>query len=119
MFEGLIGAILIDQDFNYDRTKEIVWKMIGKYIEVFTDKNHVKGFPVMSFLKTNNYANCKIKLTSKTSKDGKFEYGLMDRKNTVVEKCYAANEKDAWDIIMEKIEAKQKGMIEEDGDQSD
>jgi len=32
VFEGLIGAILIDQKFDYYKTKEIVWKMIGKYI---------------------------------------------------------------------------------------
>ncbi len=77
--------------------------MIGIYIEVFTDKEHVKGFPVMSFLQNNNYANCRIDKISKDSKDGKFEYGLIDRKHSVIEKCFAANEKDAWDIIMEMI----------------
>lgn len=36
----------------------------------------------------------------------------------MIEKCFANNEKDAWDIIMEKIEAKQKGTLpaEEDED---
>jgi len=38
---------------------------------------------------------------------------LIDRKHTVIEKCYAANEKDAWDIILEIIEAKQKGNFNE------
>ncbi len=114
----MIGAILIDNDFNYDMTKKIVWDMIGKYIEVFTDKNHVKGFPVMSFLKNNNYTNCRIDKISKSTKDDKFHYGLIDRKHTIIEKCYACNEKDAWDIIMEKIEAKQKGVITEDLDES-
>ena len=91
--------------------------MIGKYIEVFTDKNHIKGLAVMSFLKNNNYANCRIDKISKQTKDDKFHYGLFDRKHTVIEKCYACNEKDAWDIIMEKIEAKNKGVpIEEDDD---
>lgn len=65
VFEGLIGAILIDQEFNYYRTKEIVWKMIGKYIEVFTNKENVKGFPVMNFLQNNNYTNCRIDKISK------------------------------------------------------
>jgi dsRNA-specific ribonuclease len=116
VFEGLIGAILIDNDFNYDVTKNIVWKMIGKYIEVFTDKNHIKGLGVMSFLKNNNYVNCKIEKISKSTKDGKFQYGLKDRKHTIIEKCYACNEKDAWDIIMEKIEAKSKGVVVEDDD---
>jgi hypothetical protein len=119
VFEGLIGAILIDNDFNYEMTKNIVWKMIGKYIEVFTDKSHIKGLTVMNFLKNNNYANCKIGILSKSTKDGKFQYGLIDRKHTTIEKCYACNEKDAWDIIMEKIEAKNKGALIEDEDEDE
>lgn len=71
----------------------------------------------MNFLQNNNYANCRIEKISKIAKDGKFQYGLIDRKHTVIEKCYAANEKDAWDIILEKIEAKQKGKLnDEDSD---
>ncbi len=70
VFEGLIGAILIDNDFNYYKTKEIVWKMIGKYIEVFTDKENVKGFTGINYLQNNNYMNCKIQKISKNSRDG-------------------------------------------------
>jgi hypothetical protein len=58
--------------------------MIGKYIEVFTDKNHVKGLAVMSFLKNNNYTNCRIDKISKETKNDKFQYGLLDRKQTVI-----------------------------------
>jgi hypothetical protein len=65
--------------------------MIGKYIEIFTDKNNVKGFPVMTFLKNNNYTNCRIEKISKDTKNGKFEYGLIDRKHTTIERCFAAN----------------------------
>lgn len=67
----------------------------------------------MNFLQNNNYSSCRIDKISKETKDGKFQYGLIDRKHTVIEKCYALNEKDAWDIILEIIEAKQKGKISE------
>ena len=74
----------------------------------------------MNFLKNNNYTNCRIQKISKQTKDGKFQYGLIDRKHTAIEKCYACNEKDAWDIIMEKIEAKNKGaQIQEKDDSED
>lgn len=45
----------------------------------------------MNFLQNNNYANCRIDKISKIPKDGKFQYGLIDRKHTVIEKCYALN----------------------------
>ena len=37
----------------------------------------------------------------------------------MIEKCFANNEKDAWDIIMEKIEAKQKGTLPAEVDEDD
>lgn len=38
----------------------------------------------MNFLQNNNYANCRIDKISKIPKDGKFQYGLIDRKHTVI-----------------------------------
>jgi len=63
VFEGLIGAIFIDQDFDYPKTRKIVMDMIGDYIKTFTDKDYVKDFPIFkyqTFLMNNNYKKCRI-----------------------------------------------------------
>jgi hypothetical protein len=65
--------------------------MIGKYIKIFTDKEHVEGFSVLNFLNANNYKNCRVEKIPSEQKDGKFKFGLIDRKLLCIADCYADN----------------------------
>lgn len=58
--------------------------MIGEYIKVFTDKENIKGSTSIDFLNNNNYTNSKIDKISKETKNGKFRYGLIDRKHNTI-----------------------------------
>ena len=63
IFESLIGAILIDNEFNYDDTKRIVLDLIEKYIKHFTSLSFVQECPTFKYkeyLDQNNYKKYKL-----------------------------------------------------------
>ncbi len=43
VFEGLIGAIFVDTDMNYIKTKEIIMGFMESFIKYFTDIENVKA----------------------------------------------------------------------------
>lgn len=92
VFEGLVGAIFIDCQFNYVKTKEVVLNFAGKFFNHFTEMDNLKVYPAYKFreyLQKNNYRNYKIvKDSSAQPENGKFRFILTDQKGTVIEECW-------------------------------
>lgn len=49
IFESLIGAILIDNEFRYEDTKVVVMSFMEKYIKHFTSLSFVRECPTFKY----------------------------------------------------------------------
>lgn len=102
VFESLIGAIFIDNEFSYEDTKMIVMQMIEPYIRHFTDMSFIEQSPNYKFkeyLDQNNYKQVKVvKSFEESVVAGEYMYKFTDKAGNVIgESVSATNEKDAWD----------------------
>lgn len=88
VFESLIGAILIDNEFNYEDTKAIVMNMIEKYIRHFTSTSFIEQSPTYKFkeyLDQNNYKKIKIsKVAEEGISDGGYLYRFSDKSGNMI-----------------------------------
>lgn len=58
VFEALVGAIFIDNDFNYNSSRDVVLGVMGNFIQRFTSSDFVTTSPIKlfkDFLDRNQY----------------------------------------------------------------
>lgn len=106
IFESLVGAILMDTDFNYEETKHVVLNLTEKYIKHFTSIEFVRECPNYKFkeyLDQNNYKKYRLqKVQEEGIVEGKYLYQLTDKNGNIIgEPVRAVSEKDAWDVLFE------------------
>ena len=83
-----MGAILIDNDFNYEDTKLVVLTLIEKYIKHFTSLSFVEECPTFKYkeyLDQNNYKKYKLsKVLEEGIVNGEYLYRLTDKTGNVI-----------------------------------
>jgi hypothetical protein len=83
-----VGAILIDNDFNYEDTKLVVLTLIEKYIKHFTSLSFVEECPTFKYkeyLDQNNYKKYKLsKVLEEGIVNGEYLYRLTDKTGNVI-----------------------------------
>lgn len=107
VFQSLVGAILIDNEFRYEQTKAVVMGLMQKYIKHFTSITFVEQCPTYKYkeyLDQNNYKKYKlVKVIEQGIVNGEYMYKLTDKSGNVIgEPVRASNDKNAWDVLLEQ-----------------
>ena len=114
LFEGLIGAIFIDCEFNIKVTKNVILPLINeKFLKVFTKDEYIKKFPrndeeklhkILRGMEINQYIIDKVD-AGKADEFGEYLFRIIDNeKNNIVETTEAIDRKTAIEKIIIKME---------------
>ncbi|CAK88583.1 unnamed protein product (macronuclear) [Paramecium tetraurelia] len=108
VFESIVGAIFVDSSFNYDLTKQVVFKLLMPFMQHFTSPNQIIKNPqdrLFRYFKGKNQAEFEIVMTDEDPVDGQNLYHLRDKNTYAVhKKIRATSEKQAREKLLEFIQ---------------
>ena len=75
------------------------------FIDHFTSDEMIKHYPqykMIEYLKSNSFEGVRVvRNCNEPQINGEYEYLLMDKSNTIINKCREQPEKKAWDKLIE------------------
>jgi len=104
LFEAFVGALFVDTEFNFAKTKQIVRSMIyEKFLKVFASETYVNKLPekkLKDILEKRGIKGARIdKQENKTLNGQKYLYILYNNENQEIYSVYANNMKSAENTL--------------------